>query len=710
MNTKYCLMPITIAALAIPVSQPVVAQTEGLLEEVIVTARKRDESLLEIPLSVSAFSAAAIEQAGYNSVTDLITAVPGVTYESFEAEGRGESASFRGVSSNTGDPTLQNSSKFIDGVYVSGSLYTVLLDNLERVEVIKGPQSALFGRATFSGAINYITKKPTNEFTGNLRASVAEESRYTVSGSASGPIIEDTLFFRVSAGTFNQGSPYNNITNGSEMGEQEINSYSAALRYTPSEQLTADFTLMYADAQFGEAARATTPLNMGELAFPLTSVIGGNTNQLSNPGLDSDSVRASLSVNYQLDNGYQLDFTAGTGDEDTVNESDGNYDPNVVGFLSFLCNAGPFVGPDCSIFQTVVERELESDFVELRLTSPDENRFRWIAGISHFDEDFYQARLRNFQLPAELKNSTNFSVFGSVSYDLTDQWTVGLDARFQQEEIQLSVPATGSSQQDDFDTVLPRFLAEYQHNDDTLLYFSAAKGNKPGNFNPSAPAEFLTVDEEEMWSYEFGAKVAAMDGKLNFQGAAYYIDWTNQVFRFNDPNPEVGSFFINAGETEVLGLDLSMVAALTDRLSASLAYSWIDAEFQVFESNNALTVLGEASVAGNKTPRTAENSLAASLQYNAPLNAFGSNSEWFARADVSYRDEMFIDELNLETIEARTLVNLRGGIDTGTVRVTVFVENATDNDALTSGFRFGAVGLVGLPMPRQVGASVSVAF
>ena len=98
------------------------------------------------------------------------------------------------------------------------------------------------------------------------------------------------------------------------------------------------------------------------------------------------------------------------------------------------------------------------------------------------------------------------------------------------------------------------------------------------------------------------------------------------------------------------------------------------------------------------------------LQYSAPLNAFGSNTEWFARGDVSYRDEMFIDEINLETIEARTLVNLRAGIDTGKVRFTVFVENATDQDAPTSGFRFGQVALVGLPMPRQVGATVTVAF
>ena len=709
MKPQHYLISIVAFVLAIPVIPPAFAQGAEL-EEIVVTARKRDESLLDIPLTVSAFSGEQIERAGYSTISDLVTAVPGVTYESYEAEGRGDSPSFRGVSTNTGDPTLQNSSKFIDGVYVSGSLYTVLLDNLERVEITKGPQSALFGRASFSGAINYITRKPTNEFEGNVRGSFAEENEYQLSGSISGPLVEDTLLFRLSAGTFGQGSPYNNVLDGTEMGEQEINSFSASVRLMPSPQLTADLMVSYTDAQFGEAARATTALNRGELAFPDASLIGGGTQQLDNPGIDSETVRASLNVNYEMASGYELSFIAGTGQEDTVNEADGDYTPAVnLSFLWFLC-VGPYAGPGCELFQTVTEREIDSSFAEVRIASPDEGPLRWLAGAAWFEEDFNTARIRNFRQPPSFKSSTTMSVFGSISYEVSDKLTLGLDGRFQGEEIELNIPESSRSQSDDFDSFLPRVLAEYQVDDDTLLYFSAARGNKPGNFNASAPPGFLTVEEEEMWNYEVGAKRSAMDGRLSLQAAAYMIDWTNQVYRFNDPDPNYGSYFINAGETDVVGLDFSMVANLTEQISASLAYSWINTEFQVFESNNALTVLGDADVSGNETPRTANNSLFASLQYRAPLDAFGAETEWFAGVDVSYRGEMYIDELNLETIEARTLVNVRGGIDTGRVRVTAFVNNATDNDALTTGFRFGAVALVGLPMPRQAGVSVSLDF
>ena len=703
------LILITAAALAVPVIQPAFGQG---LEEIVVTARKRDESIMDAPLTLSAFTADDIQQAGYSSITDIITAIPGVTYESFEAEGRGDSASFRGVATNTGDPTLQNSSKFIDGVYVSGSLFTTLLGDLERVEVIKGPQSALFGRATFSGAINYITKKPTDELEGNVSVSVAQEEETEISGSVSGPIIEDTLSFRLSGGAHNQSSPYTNVTNGAEMGAQDIIATSGLLRFTPSSQLTADLMLMYSEAEFGEAARATTALNMSELAFPLTSVIGGNTDQLITPGIDSETFRAHLTVNYELATGHELLFIAATGKEDTVNQSDGNYDPiPFAPFLFFLCTpTSPFAGPGCDLIQTVTHREIESNFFEARFTSSDEGSVRWLAGVSYFDEDFSTMRIRNFRQPPSLKSSKNLSLFGSITFDVNDQLSIGLDGRFQQEEIQLDVPEVGRSQKDDFDSFLPRLIVEYDLNDDALLYFSAAQGNTPGNFNASAPPGSLTVKEQDMWSYEFGTKLTTWDGKLNLQAAGYFLDWQDQVFRFNDPDPAFGSYFRNSGETEVLGIDLALGANFTERLSGSLAYSWVDAEYQVFDSNTALTVLGVASVAGNNTPRTADNSLFASLQYQAPLPVFGPEADWFIRADVSHRGEMFIDELNLETIEARTLVNLRGGFDTGPLRVTLFVDNATDSDALTTGFRFGAVALVGLPMPRQAGMSVSLDF
>lgn len=702
-------LALSLSASGMPAIAQQSAGEEAIVDEIIVTARRRSESLLDIPMTVSAFSAEDIEQAGFTTVTDLIEAVPGVTYGSYEAEGRGDSASFRGVASNTGDPTLQNSSKFIDGVYVAGSLYTVLFTDIERVEVIKGPQSALFGRATFSGAINYITKKPTEELSGSVNATVAEYGESRLNATVSGPIIKGKLAGRASFGQQNDGTPYDNVTNGREMGENEISTGSVSLLFTPTEQFSANLYANYTDADFGEAIRGTVPLNEGETGIPGADRIGGNVDQLDDPGLQSETTRINLTLDYDL-NGYTLSSISGYGLEETVNAADGDYQPEkTLGFLFFLCNAGPFQGPGCDLFQTVTEREQEVMFQEFRITSPDDARLRWLAGVSYFEEEYFQDRQRNFSQPASTKTSDNMSIFGSVSYDFTEKLTVTADARFQSETVEV-VDEVGLDREGDFDSFLPRLIVEYSPSESALFYVSASKGNKPGNFNAVGPPEFLVVDEETLWSYEIGTKLSSADNRYALEASVYYIDWTDQVFRFNDPRPTVGSYFINAGETEIMGVDVSVMARLTPKVTASLAYSHVASEFKVFESSLAATRVGNSDVSGNETPRTPANTMFASLRYETPLDAFGGDSTWFARADLSYRDEQFLDEVNLEYLEPQSLVNLRAGIDTGDWRLTVFVDNAFDNDSPTTGFTFGAVSLVGLPVGRQAGVTAQYNF
>lgn len=703
------------ATVASALSAPVSAQTsneEGgqlMLEEIIVSARRRSESLMDIPMSVSAFTAQDIQNAGFTNVSDLIEAVPGVTYGAFEAQSQGDSPSFRGVSNNTGDPTLQNSSKFIDGVYVSGSLYSVMLTDIERVEVVKGPQSALFGRATFSGAINYITKKPTEELTGYVDATVAELGETRVNGTISGPIT-DTLGFRLSGGLLNEGSDYDNITNGQEMNDNEIATGSLALQFTPTDDLSANFYVNYTDAQFGEAMRAATPRNNGQLAFPLQEVIGANIDQLDEPGISSETLRTNLSIDWNVGD-FTLSSITGYGNEEATNEADGDYGPaQPFGFLFFLCTPdSPFAGPGCDLLQTVVDTELENVFQEFRITSAEDQRLRWLAGVSYFEEEYYRNRIRNFQQPESTKTSENMSVFGSLSYDITEQVTATFDARYQRESIDLE--QAGNNQDGDFNSFLPRAIIEYTPSENVMWYVSASKGNKPGDFNDlGTPEEFLVVDEEELWSYELGTKFSAPDNRYTVEAAVYFIDWSDQVSTFVDPEPTIGAYSVNAGETEIFGIDFSAVYRFTPNFTGSIAYSYVDAEFQDFETApNRVPPGSSTQVAGNNTARTPENSAFASLRYDAPIELFGG-SNWFARADVSYRDEQFIDEINLDYIESQTLVNLRAGIDTGSLRLTLWVDNAFDNDAPTTGFQFAANALVGLPLGRQAGVTAAYSF
>ena len=204
------------AVLLAGTSFPVIAQSEGTSPAaeaanddgvIIVTARKREENLQDVPLTISVTSAETIERAKLNNVSDLAAQTPGFSYrQAFGRVGGGGGAgvrpSIRGMSSVVGAP---NAAFFVDGVFVSDNIASYQLDNLERVEVIKGPQSALFGRQTFSGAVNYVTRKPSNDFTGKVKVTVAEYKSSEVSAFVSGPIVKDHLAFELNVRRYEFG-------------------------------------------------------------------------------------------------------------------------------------------------------------------------------------------------------------------------------------------------------------------------------------------------------------------------------------------------------------------------------------------------------------------------------------------------------------------------------------------------------------------------
>jgi iron complex outermembrane receptor protein len=236
--------------------RPVQAQ-QLALEEIVVTARKREEKLSEIPLSISAFSSADIERKGFKGLEDIALAAPGVQYsnQGGQIPGRYTSAiRFRGMNVNSDSPSLQLGSLFIDGVYVLGGTQSIPLDDLERIEVIKGPQSAYFGRNTFGGAINYITKNPSlTEYKGKVNVSAATYSEFDVSASHEGPIVEDKLGYRVGGRFYSKGAMWR-ASDGGALGTESSKSVNATLYATPSDSFKVKVRAFYDKDDDGPAA------------------------------------------------------------------------------------------------------------------------------------------------------------------------------------------------------------------------------------------------------------------------------------------------------------------------------------------------------------------------------------------------------------------------------------------------------------------------
>ena len=254
MNSKSVSISVGAALTVLGAIAPAYAQESAkenqlVLEEITVTARKTEERLLEAPVSITAFSAADIEKKGFVNLEDVAKSAPGVQYsqQGGQIPGRYTSAiRFRGMNVNSDSPSLQLGSLFIDGVYVLGGTQSIPYDDVERIEVIKGPQSATYGRSTFGGAINYITRTPSlTDYSGQLNATGGNFGLSDVSASFEGPLVQDKVSFRIGGRFYNRGAVYR-ATDGGGLGEESSKSASLTLNMQPSESLNIKFRAFHA--------------------------------------------------------------------------------------------------------------------------------------------------------------------------------------------------------------------------------------------------------------------------------------------------------------------------------------------------------------------------------------------------------------------------------------------------------------------------------
>lgn len=687
---------------------PAAAQSDLALQEVIVTARKQAESLQDTPVTVTAITAAAIEERGLEDITELAMQVPNLSYQT--SFGRHfDRPTIRGMSNILGDP---NVGTFIDGIYVSGSVMTQELDNLERVEVVKGPQAALYGRATLAGAINFVTKDPSNEFGAKVSGTVADRGQYEISGSATGPIIEDRLAYFVSGRYYERDNQYANIgTGGPDTGAGGQRSAGATLklRATPTERFEASLRLSLSNDRDEEAAQRLTQtpdnncfLNRGGYicgTMPEFNAVDLSFADFPDEfiGIDRQTQRVHLTLDYDFGPVVLTSNTA-YNNEDFFRQTDQDYISETVfgGALNQRVNIS-----------------YEDYSQELRLASRQDRRLRWLLGGYYFhlerDEDrvtFLPSGLRPTETrpPQEVDN---YALFGALEFDFTDRFTAIAEVRGGRDELATSGTTRNGAfvrnfdLQETFDSWAPRVILRYELSDDVMTYASAAKGNKPGGFNtglqradvvPSELArlgQYISFEEEESWNYELGVKSELLDRRLLVNVAAFFIDWTNQQLTFTEPvqvfNPggatsrPVGiSLIQNAGKTEIYGAELESTWRVNRVLSLNLAYGYTHAEFKEFDDPTQLVLTGSASVAGNVPPRVPRNKWTTGADVRVPIRETWSA---FGRVQYSYEGSRYAQVQNLLETGATERLSARVGIETDNWEVALWGKNLTGDQS-----------------------------
>jgi iron complex outermembrane recepter protein len=336
------LMALLLAGSAAPVlaqaqaGAPDVSAADAEGAEIIVTARKKEERLLDVPLTIAVVGQEQIAKANLDNISDLAFQTPGFSFrQGFGRIGGGGGAgvrpSVRGMSSVVGAP---NAAFFVDGIFVSDNIGSYQLDNLERVEVIKGPQSALFGRQTFSGAINFVTRKPGNDLHGRARVTIGEYDNLEASAYVSGAIIRDVLKAELNFRTFSFGGDWVNADSGRrELGQQRSLNVGTTIVLTPSSNFEAVLRLGYNKDRDGGYVygfqgsaknNCFAPPIVGTVPFPRTNTnrrgffcgevqvppsYAYNIDEIKAAGFDGllrDFYRTSLEMNYKTDSGWTV--------------------------------------------------------------------------------------------------------------------------------------------------------------------------------------------------------------------------------------------------------------------------------------------------------------------------------------------------------------------------------------------------------------------
>ncbi|HSN72832.1 MAG TPA: TonB-dependent receptor plug domain-containing protein [Steroidobacteraceae bacterium] len=424
-----------IPAVALVAPAVVQAQSQspgaGVLEEIVVTARKREESLQEVPIAVTAFSEQKLEAIGMRSLEDIALRTPGLQFSEQAGQIAGRfncSIRFRGMNVNSEQAVYQLGALFIDGIYVASGCSSIAAEDLARVEVVKGPQAVYFGRNTFGGAVNYVTKDPGNEWGSRVTATFAEDDDYEYTASVEGPIVSDKAAIRLSGRYYDRGGIFTSNF-GDPLGEQKTRSVAAKIVLTPTDAFTVRIRGFYGEDRDGPSAGGFISGNLndtctgttgpngepraryicGELPGINSAVTTNNGSLISyNTSLDPNAFAADDYLRTQLlENGANdpaidaaigLDYfglkrnTTYVGATADYEFSNGWVLSGVAGYNEMRANwLRDFDFTDDESWWSTDPQNLEDTTLEIRLTSDQDGPISWVVGAAWYEMEYTQS-------------------------------------------------------------------------------------------------------------------------------------------------------------------------------------------------------------------------------------------------------------------------------------------------------------------------------
>lgn len=733
-----------------------------LIEEVIVTAQKRSEPAQDVPIALTAFTGERIADLGLSTVEDVAALVPNLNVKALFGFAN-PTIFLRGVGFNDFNGNAVSAvGLYLDEVYLGPpAIQLFQFFDLERLEVLKGPQGTLYGRNTTGGLINIISRRPTQEYAADAEIRYGRFNELRAEAGVGGPLIADRLGVRIAGFRQSRDGYVANRFTGHDLNDEDAWGTRLLIDARPAEAASVFLNLSYAEANADARVFQQRGLLPSDPTFadPSTGQTGpvlcraeffnttGCTDGLGYSDVDGDifagaydsegrerveALLASARLDWTLGSAV---LTAITGWLDTKRDTHEDTDSSPQQLLE-------------SVFR-VDDRQFTQ---ELRVGSGADAAFNWVVGGFYLDDDIDNDSSFDFQrelrpavaggfLPPDLcpanpegacipifvftgsypyaQRTESWALFSQVDFPLAPAWSATLGARYTDEEKELDYSSFAEDRAVVFleesralhsSNLSGRASLQWQPQEHALFYASFNRGFKSGGFNAAfaqLPTDLDPFEEEIVDAFELGMKLDFLPGKARLNAAVFYYDYQDlQVFTFVNRGNERPDFVIeNAADARIYGAELDLAWNTSSGLTSLLSAGFLDTEYVNFQS-----VSPEGDLSGNRLPAASRWTFSGLLRYETGVS---DRVDAYGQIDASYRTKAFFETKNTERLsqDGYGLVNLRLGVRSSDERwdIAAWIDNALDKEYVLDALDLSAFGFdqVNQAEPRTYGVSIS---
>lgn len=708
-------------------------EAESLMEEIVVTARKRDESLQDVPVAVSALSGSQLERGSVQTVIDIAKLVPNVELHTVTQSGAALGASIRGMAfddlEKSYEPTVGIS---IDGVFMASNSGAVVdFFDVEAVEVLRGPQGTLYGRNTIAGVINIRRTEPTGEFGLKLEATGGSEDRTDLKGILNTPLGENggmKLSFR----NLNQDSHLYNTFNNERPEARDSEVWSAAFRFEVTDQLTVSLAYDDYDHQtqppdvIATGTSTSVFCSLAALGLPFGGACDENSGALSEANGYTTSNASEQIYSYIWGNNLTAKAEYES-DNYTVKYIFGEMDFSEEAYFNSW-------GAPHPLYEVLREQDYKQTSHEIQVVSQLDGPFNFVAGLYFLKTDSYltSGPRSNF---TSIQDAEAQAIFGEVTYDISDDWSLTVGGRYTQEDKKLDTRrfVTVEDRQaniNESSSLKPKYddsnftyrLILQREIGIGMAYASYSTGYRSGGFN-SRGNNLPTIGpyaSEEVASMELGLR-ATLNDRLQLNATLFSANYENkQQFVVTDgtqcdlPATSTCTFIRNIAETTNQGLEIEAIWVPTDAITVRATYGYLDAEFDSYNFNG-VDISSQAQVI-----YAPENTASLVIEHQSEMlggsmtlsGAFSMKSDIWGATEYSSYDYATGAEINIDSHNQFDLsATYYRDMTQGTLKVVLYGTDVFEEDGrVARAYDAGAFAWKELVPGRQLGVTLGYEF